>query len=61
MHLFDIRADQEIKSYSKQSIICGASSLDFSKSGRDGDQRVGGQGEGKERLGVIDVKTGGSG
>lgn len=34
IHLFDLRADQEIKLYKKPSIIFGASALDFSKSGR---------------------------
>eukprot|EP00731_Ephydatia_muelleri_P016058 Em0009g482a len=34
VHLFDLRADQEIRSYTKPSIICGAAALDFSKSGR---------------------------
>jgi len=34
IHLFDLRADQEIKFYTKPSIIFGTSSLDFSKSGR---------------------------
>ena len=34
VHLIDLRADQEIKSYTKPNIICGASALDFSKSGR---------------------------
>lgn len=33
IHLFDLRADQEIKLYKKPSIIFGASALDFSKSG----------------------------
>lgn len=33
-HLFDLKADQEIMVLSKQSILFGASSLDFSKSGR---------------------------
>ena len=34
IHLFDLRADQEVKVYTKPSIVFGASSLDFSKSGR---------------------------
>jgi len=34
IHLFDLRADQEIKFYTKPSIIFGTSSLDFSKSGK---------------------------
>ena len=33
-HLFDLKADQEIMVLSKQSILFGASSLDFSKSGK---------------------------
>lgn len=33
--LFDLRAMQEISVYKKDSIIFGASSLDFTKSGRD--------------------------
>ena len=32
--LFDLRADQEITIYSQPSVILGASSLDFAKSGR---------------------------
>lgn len=32
--LFDIRADQEIAMYSRDIIICGITSVDFSKSGR---------------------------
>ena len=34
IHLFDLRADQEVKVYTKPNIVFGASSLDFSKSGR---------------------------
>ena len=34
VHLFDLRADQKIKLYSKPSVLFGASSLDFSTSGR---------------------------
>ncbi|XP_043935543.1 guanine nucleotide-binding protein G(I)/G(S)/G(T) subunit beta-3 [Protopterus annectens] len=32
--LFDLRADQELISYSHESIICGITSVSFSKSGR---------------------------
>ena len=32
--LFDIRADQELALYSHDNIICGITSVDFSKSGR---------------------------
>nr|CAB43529.1 G protein, beta subunit [Geodia cydonium] len=34
IRLFDLRADQEIKFYTKTGIIFGCSALDFSKSGR---------------------------
>ena len=34
VHLFDLRADQKIRLYSKPSVLFGASSLDFSTSGR---------------------------
>ncbi len=34
IHLFDLRADQQIKMYTKPSILFGSSALDFSKSGR---------------------------
>jgi WD40 repeat protein len=34
IHLYDLRADQEIKFYSRSGILFGASSVDFSKSGR---------------------------
>lgn len=34
IHLFDLRADQKVKCYTKPSILFGASALDFSKSGR---------------------------
>ena len=34
IHLYDLRADQEISTYTKPSIVFGASALDFSKSGR---------------------------
>ena len=33
IHLFDLRADQKVKCYTKPSILFGASALDFSKSG----------------------------
>ena len=34
IHLFDLRADQQIKMFTKPSILFGSSALDFSKSGR---------------------------
>ena len=34
IRLFDIRADQELAMYSHDSILCGVTSVDFSKSGR---------------------------
>ena len=33
IHLFDLRADQKVKCYTKPSILFGASALDFSRSG----------------------------
>ena len=34
MKLYDIRADQELAQYSHDNIICGVTSVAFSKSGR---------------------------
>ena len=33
INLFDLRSDQEVRSYSKPSIVFGATSVEFSKSG----------------------------
>ena len=38
--LFDIRADQEIGMYSHDNIICGITSVAFSKSGHQSTQRL---------------------
>lgn len=34
IHLYDLRADQEVKFYSKPSMLFGATSVDFMKNGR---------------------------
>lgn len=34
IHLYDLRADQDVKFYSKAGILFGASAVDFTRSGR---------------------------